>query len=237
MDSPLRRGVGDGCANGHTNGHTQNGQTNDQNGTKNGHTNPQTNTQLSYMQIFENKGSAMGCSNPHPHGQIWTTSFIPSLPLSELRSQARYLKRKKSHLLADYAALELQKGERVVYENAGFVVLVPWWACWPFEVLVLPKRHKRALTDFTPEEREMLARAMGEVVRRYDNLFECSFPYTMGVHQAPLGGSSDGSHDSCCGGMGGQHGDIDEMVEASYFHIHFYPPLLRSATVRKFMVG
>jgi UDPglucose--hexose-1-phosphate uridylyltransferase len=198
--------------------------------------------QYRYMQIFENKGSAMGCSNPHPHGQIWTTTSLPEEPSLELQNLLRYRQEQGgSHLLVDYAQLESEKGERTVYENRSFWAGCPWWATWPFEIMVIAKTHKRALVDFDQTEREDLADALAEVTRRYDNLFETNFPYSefelrrsrvadldqitltltiagMGLHQAPLTGS-------------------DEEVEASHFHIHFYPPLLRSATVRKFLVG
>jgi len=192
---------------------------------------------LRYMQIFENKGAAMGCSNPHPHCQIWTTSSMPEEPGLELAQMAKYRSDNSgNHLLADYVALEMEKRERVVYENDSFLVVCPWWAIWPFEVLVLPKRHIRALVDMSAEERQQFATAIQDITRRYDNLFECSFPYSRcpplfsihakpqlirlgsGIHQAPLDGS-------------------DDEIENSYFHMHFYPPLLRSATVRKFLVG
>lgn len=175
--------------------------------------------QLRYMQIFENKGQAMGCSNPHPHGQIWTTTSLPEEIDAELRQLTAYrAEHSGQHMLVDYAALEMRKEERTVFANEAFVALCPWWATWPFEVMILARRHVRALVDFTERERELLAEAMAEVTRRYDNLFETQFPYSMGLHQAPLAGS-------------------DEEIESSYFHVHFYPPLLRSATVRKFLVG
>ncbi|KJZ77838.1 Galactose-1-phosphate uridylyltransferase [Hirsutella minnesotensis 3608] len=172
-----------------------------------------------YMQIFENKGAAMGCSNPHPHCQVWTTSSMPEEPGKELVQMTKYRTQHGGrHLLGDYVKLELEKGERVLWQNDGFVVVCPWWAVWPFEVLVLPKRHIRSLVDFRPQERLQLAESIQEVTRRYDNLFECSFPYSSGIHQAPLKGT-------------------DEEIENAYFHMHFYPPLLRSATVKKFLVG
>jgi UDPglucose--hexose-1-phosphate uridylyltransferase len=131
------------------------------------------------MQIFENKGPAMGCSNPHPHCQAWTTSHIPEEPALELASMSTYRRSHAGrHLLGDYVKLELDRGERVVWQNGTFAVLCPWWAVWPFEVLVLPKRHVRALVDLTNEERAGLAEAIHEVARRFDNLFQCSFPYS-----------------------------------------------------------
>lgn len=198
--------------------------------------------QYRFMQIFENKGSAMGCSNPHPHGQIWTTTSLPEEPALELANlQAYWREHQGAHLLEDYARLESEKGERTVFENADFWAGCPWWAVWPFEILVVAKRPRRALVDFTPAEQAALADVLAEVTRRYDNLFETSFPYSkpcptcpypsfshrqsltipipgMGIHQAPLTGTP-------------------EEIEASHFHVHFYPPLLRSATVRKFLVG
>ncbi|KAL9600325.1 MAG: hypothetical protein Q9219_003275 [cf. Caloplaca sp. 3 TL-2023] len=175
--------------------------------------------QYRYMQIFENKGAAMGCSNPHPHGQIWTTSSLPEEPAIELEQLKRYHREQGgAHMLEDYAALESNQRERTVFENSAFLAVCPWWATWPFETMIIARRHRRALTDFTSQEKSQLAEIMSEVTRRYDNLFETQFPYSMGLHQAPLEGS-------------------DEEIECSHFHIHFYPPLLRSATVRKFLVG
>ncbi|CAM1503110.1 Fc.00g078860.m01.CDS01 [Cosmosporella sp. VM-42] len=180
---------------------------------------PRPNDEYKYMQIFENKGAAMGCSNPHPHCQVWTTSTMPEEPRKELTQMTKYrAEHGGRHLLEDYVKLELEKGERIVWQNEAFVIVCPWWAVWPFEVLVLPKRHIRCLIDFTQEERLRFAEAIQEVTRRYDNLFECSFPYSSGLHQAPLKGTA-------------------EEVDNSYFHMHFYPPLLRSATVKKFLVG
>lgn len=171
------------------------------------------------MQIFENKGAAMGCSNPHPHGQIWTSTGLPEEPALELEQLKRYRREQGGcNLLQDYALLEHDKQERLVFENAAFVALCPWWATWPYEVMIIARQHKTSLVAFDESEREMLAEAMAEVARRYDNLFETHFPYSMGVHQAPLEGD-------------------EADIEASHFHIHFYPPLLRSASVRKFLVG
>ncbi|KAI1815839.1 galactose-1-phosphate uridylyltransferase [Poronia punctata] len=180
---------------------------------------PAPSQQLRYMQIFENKGAAMGCSNPHPHCQIWTTSTLPEEPAAEAVQMAKYrTEHGGRHLLLDYVRLEMEKKERIVYQNAFFLVVCPWWAVWPFEVMIIAKRHVRALVDLTEQERFYFAEAIQEVTRRYDNLFETSFPYSSGIHQAPLNGT-------------------DEEIENSYFHMHFYPPLLRSATVRKFLVG
>lgn len=176
-------------------------------------------TQYRFMQIFENKGAAMGCSNPHPHGQVWVTTGMPEEPGLELEQLKKYHREKGgAHLFVDYASLESQQKERIIYENSAFVACCPWWAIWPFEVMIISREHRRALPDFTDDERVMLAEIIAEVTRRYDNLFETQFPYSMGLHQAPLDGT-------------------EQEMEASHFHIHFYPPLLRSATVRKFLVG
>ncbi|EMC93646.1 hypothetical protein BAUCODRAFT_26884 [Baudoinia panamericana UAMH 10762] len=185
--------------------------------TPNGNTQP--NQQYRYMQIFENKGQAMGCSNPHPHGQIWTTTSLPEEPSIELQNLQQYRREQGgANLLEDYASLESEKGERTVFENASFWAGCPWWATWPFEIMVIAKKHKRALVDLDQQNQDDLAQVISEITRRYDNLFETSFPYSMGIHQAPLTGTN-------------------EEIEASHFHMHFYPPLLRSATVRKFLVG
>lgn len=161
----------------------------------------------------------MGCSNPHPHGQIWTTSALPEEMEQELTQLKRYRNNHNGgHMLVDYAKLETRKQERLVFKNEAFVALCPWWAVWPFETIVISKQHRRALLDLSAFEREQLAEAISEVTRRYDNLFETHFPYSMGIHQAPLCGTT-------------------EEIEASHLHFHFYPPLLRSATVRKFLVG
>jgi len=177
------------------------------------------NAQYRWMQIFENKGAAMGCSNPHPHGQIWTTTGTPEEPALELDNMQKYRREHKGcHMLEDYVKVELEKKERIVFQNASFLVVCPWWAVWPFEVMILSKTHKRALVDLNSEEQMAFAEAVAEVTRRYDNLFQTSFPYSSGIHQAPLEGTED-------------------EINASYLHMHFYPPLLRSATVRKFLVG
>lgn len=143
---------------------------------------PPIQQQLRYMQIFENKGAAMGCSNPHPHCQVWATSTLPEEPSTELRMMSEYRAQNDGkHLLSDYAQLETSSScseERVVWQNEGFLVVCPWWAIWPFEILVLPKRHVRALVDLRVDERRQLAEAVQEVTRRYDNLFECHFPYS-----------------------------------------------------------
>jgi len=172
---------------------------------------------INHVQIFENKGEMMGCSNPHPHGQIWSSEMIPEEPAAELKNLAKYKAEHEGRgLLQDYVELELREKTRLVTENDSFVALVPYWAVWPFEVLVISKRPFRSLTDFDDAAKTDLADMYRRVACRYDNLFKCSFPYSMGIHQAPTDGSNH--------------------LEA-HFHLHFYPPLLRSATVRKFMVG
>lgn len=173
---------------------------------------------IEYVQIFENRGAMMGASNPHPHCQIWSTGFVPDEPAAEGKAQREYLDRNGRCLLCDYLEAELAAGERVVFANDAFAVVVPWWAVWPFEVLIISRRHAGALPELNDAEREGLADALGRLTARYDNLFETSFPYTMGFHQSPVGVAS-GAHPEW------------------HFHAHFYPPLLRSATVRKFMVG
>jgi UDPglucose--hexose-1-phosphate uridylyltransferase len=171
---------------------------------------------VNYVQIFENKGEIMGCSNPHPHGQIWAEASVPVEPAKELRCQKTYLESHGTCLLCDYLLIERQRGDRMVCENDHFAALVPFWAVWPFEILVLSRRHCAAITDTNGPERDALADIVRRVAVRYDNIFATSFPYSMGLHQAPT----------------------DELPHPEWhFHLHFYPPLLRSATVKKFMVG
>lgn len=169
-----------------------------------------------WVQVFENKGEVMGCSNPHPHGQIWATNTIPNEPAKEDLKQREYLAKNGQSLLIDYLATETQLKERIVVENEHWVVLVPYWATWPYETLLLPRRHVQRLPDLTPAERRSLAEILKRHLTRYDNLFQVPFPYSMGWHGAPNDGNSH------------PHWQL---------HAHFYPPLLRSATVKKFMVG
>ncbi len=171
---------------------------------------------IRYVQVFENRGAMMGASNPHPHSQIWATGYIPNEPASELVCQAGYLQEHGSCLLCDIIAAEKASGERVVASNEHFIAVVPFWAVWPFEVMLASHRHVGSLADLTPGEVTGLADIMRQVTTRYDNLFEVSFPYSMGFHQAPTDGRE---------------------YPAQHLHAHYYPPLLRSATVRKFMVG
>lgn len=171
---------------------------------------------INYVQIFENRGEIMGCSNPHPHGQVWANQTIPNEPRKEQESQKAYLESNRACLLCDYLKLETQQGTRMVIENDHFAALVPFWAVWPFEVLLLSKQHTGDLRALDPAMRKDLADIFKRLTTRYDNLFEISFPYSMGFHQSPTDG---------------------EAHPEWHLHAHFYPPLLRSATVRKFMVG
>ena len=170
-----------------------------------------------WVQLFENKGEIMGCSNPHPHGQIWGIDTLPNEPAKEDRQQRAYYETEGRPLLLDYAALESERGERVVVENEHWLVVVPFWAVWPFETMLLPRRRViPRLPDTTADERQSLAEIIKRLLVRYDNLFNVSFPYSMGWHGAPF---------------------VAEPVAHWQLHAHFLPPLLRSATVRKFMVG
>jgi UDPglucose--hexose-1-phosphate uridylyltransferase len=171
---------------------------------------------ISYVQVFENRGAMMGASNPHPHGQIWASRSVPNEAVLEQTAQAAYLAEHGSCLLCAYRELEVKLGERVVAANASFVAVVPFWAVWPFEVMILPVRHVSDLAMMTPVERDDLASMLKSVTSTYDMVFDTPFPYSMGLHPQPY--------------------DSVEHPEW-HFHLHFYPPLLRSATVRKFMVG
>jgi UDPglucose--hexose-1-phosphate uridylyltransferase len=178
---------------------------------------------ISHIQIFENKGQMMGCSNPHPHGQIWSSEFVPEEPATVLANFAKYYAAKGTHMLEDYAKIELEDPDkvRVVCENDTFLAVVPFWAVWPFETLVFTKKRVPCLLNFTPAMKRDLADIYRRVTCRYDNLFMTLFPYSMGIHQA-----------TCANGPDSAMAD-----KFAHFHMHFYPPLLRSATVRKFMVG
>ncbi|MGB8982415.1 MAG: UDP-glucose--hexose-1-phosphate uridylyltransferase [Anaerolineales bacterium] len=171
---------------------------------------------IRHVQVFENKGAMMGCSNPHPHSQVWANEHIPNEPARELDHQKEYLDRQGRTLLSDYLAEEHRRKERILFANDHFTALVPYWAVWPFETMVIAHRNFPRLTDLTAAETDALADIYKRVTTRYDNLFEMSFPYSMGFHQAPF-----------------DRGPHPEWT----LHMHFYPPLLRSATVRKFMVG
>jgi UDPglucose--hexose-1-phosphate uridylyltransferase len=172
--------------------------------------------EINHVQIFENRGEMMGCSNPHPHGQIWANNTIPNIPRLEQTSLSEYRQRNRSCLLCDYVELEHADGERMVCENEHFIALVPFWATWPFEILLCSKGHIADLGGLNDSARMALADILRRITTRYDNLFETSFPYTMGFHQQPTDG--------------GEHPEW-------HLHAHYFPPLLRSATVRKFIVG
>ncbi len=171
---------------------------------------------IGYVQVFENRGAMMGASNPHPHGQIWASEHLPQQVALEDDTQREYWQQHGVSLLSDYLAQEQALGERIVYQNDSFMVLVPFWAVWPFETMLISKRHISAMADLSDDERNGLADALRNVTVRYDNLFSVSFPYSMGFHPRPVS-QGEWSH--------------------WHLHAHFYPPLLRSATVRKFMVG
>ncbi len=171
---------------------------------------------INHVQIFENKGSVMGCSNPHPHGQIWAQSSLPTLVMKKQKNLGQYFAENKKSMLADYLAEELIRHDRIVAENEHFAVVVPFWATWPFETMIISKRHFAAISDMTEQEIRAYADILKRITVRYDNLFESSFPYSAGIHQAPTDG---------------------QPHPEWHFHMHFFPPLLRSATVRKFMVG
>jgi UDPglucose--hexose-1-phosphate uridylyltransferase len=168
-----------------------------------------------HVQIFENRGALMGASNPHPHGQIWANERLPNEPAKELTQQRAYAADHERCLLCDYLALEVGAGERIVDTNDTFVAVVPFWAVWPFETLVLPRAHHGTLTDLDDRDRDGLADIVGRLTRRYNRLFDAPFPYSMGLHQPPTDGDYPQWH----------------------LHAHFYPPLLRSTSIRKFMVG
>ncbi|KAJ2363759.1 galactose-1-phosphate uridyl transferase [Coemansia sp. RSA 2611] len=183
---------------------------------------------IAYIQIFENKGAAMGCSNPHPHGQVWALSVVPSEPAKEIESlkayrQARISTNPSACMLCAYVSAEEdnaaagEQSSRLVLQNKSFMALVPFWATWPFETMIVAKSHVASIADLCESQIADLAEIMQGLTCRYDNLFQCSFPYSMGLHQAPTATHPDAA---CC-----------------HLHMHFYPPLLRSATVRKFLVG
>lgn len=169
-----------------------------------------------WVQVFENKGQLMGCSNPHPHGQIWASDFLPNEPAKEDCRQREYFASHGTALLCDYTKLETERGERLVAHNDEWIAVVPYWAVWPFETMLLPRRHVLRMPDLDATQRNELADIVRQVTIRYDNLFQVSFPYSMGWHGAPFA-----------------EGDFAHWQ----LHAHFYPPLLRSATVRKFLVG
>ncbi|MGY8910202.1 MAG: UDP-glucose--hexose-1-phosphate uridylyltransferase [Flavobacteriales bacterium] len=174
------------------------------------------NDMINYVQIFENKGAVMGCSNPHPHGQIWSQSTLPNEVDKKDKHQKAYFDKNKTSLLGDYLQQELKAKERIIFENDDFVVLIPFWAVWPFEAMIAPKKVKKNILELSDIEAKNYAEAISVITKAYDKLFNTSFPYSSGIHQAPTNG---------------------EANEHWHFHMSFYPPLLRSATVKKFMVG
>jgi UDPglucose--hexose-1-phosphate uridylyltransferase len=171
---------------------------------------------VKHVQIFENRGALMGASNPHPHCQIWANGEVPNLPVRELAAMRKFLAAKQNCLLCEYLRVEIEDGERIVCENEGFVALVPYWAVWPFETMILSRRHLASLAELDESEQGRLADILRRLTIRYDNLFETAFPYSMGFHQEPTNG---------------------ERHPEFHFHAHYFPPLLRSATVQKYMVG
>ena len=171
---------------------------------------------IKHIQIFENKGDIMGCSNPHPHGQIWAQSSLPTQVEKTQNSLKSYYDKNQTTLLEDYVKAELKAGDRIVIENDHFVALVPFWAIWPYETMIISKRAVNKITNFTAAESTAFAKILKQLTTKYDNLFNTSFPYSSGIHQSPT----------------------DGLIHPEWhFHMHFYPPLLRSATVKKFMVG
>lgn len=169
-----------------------------------------------YVQIFENKGEIMGCSSPHPHCQIWSSSFIPTIVHREVSCQSEYFDTTGSPLLLDVVQREVQSQERIIEENDDWIMVVPFWAAWPFETLLIPKRHVTRFQDLLTGEQESLAQILKNCLTRFDNLFQTLFPYSMGWHGAPNNASS------------AKHWQL---------HAHFFPPLLRSTSIKKFMVG
>lgn len=169
-----------------------------------------------WVQIFENRGAMMGCSNPHPHCQIWATDILPNLPAKADENQRKHKQTHGTLMLEDYVKEELSRKERTVFENVDWLVVVPYWATWPYQVMLLPKFAIKRMTELTEDRKVTLADALNITAIKYDNLFKCNFPYSMGFYGAP-NDDSDNSHWT--------------------FHAHFYPPLLRSASIRKFMVG
>lgn len=176
----------------------------------------QLSTDFTWVQIFENRGAAMGASNPHPHGQVWAVDHLPSIAFREQRAQSQYLLDHDSLLLLDYAEQEVANGERAVYQNDEWLVVVPYWASWPFETLLLPRSPVAHIGALSAAQQRLLVQAIGQLQLGYDAVFDCEFPYSFGWHNAPSG---------------------TEIAQGWQLHAHFYPPLLRSASIKKFMVG
>lgn len=174
------------------------------------------NESINYVQIFENKGEVMGCSNPHPHGQIWSQRSLPNEVVKKDKSQSNYYTNEMRSLLGDYLKQELKLNKRIVFENRAFVVLVPFWAIWPYETMIIPKVHQTDICKIPISETILFAEAISVITRAYDKLFNCSFPYSSGIHQSPTNKANN---------------------KHWHWHMSFYPPLLRSATIKKFMVG
>ncbi|PQJ82766.1 UDP-glucose--hexose-1-phosphate uridylyltransferase [Polaribacter glomeratus] len=174
------------------------------------------NENINYVQIFENKGAVMGCSNPHPHGQIWSQSTLPNEVDKKNHQQKEYFTKNNSSLLGDYLQQELAVNERIIFQNDDFVVLIPFWAIWPFEAMIAPKKAQKDILELSDVEAKNFAEAIAIITQLYDKLFHTSFPYSSGIHQAPTNG---------------------EENKHWHWHMSFYPPLLRSATIKKFMVG
>lgn len=175
-----------------------------------------SNPTINYVQIFENKGAVMGCSNPHPHGQIWSQSTLPNEVEKKDKNQQTYYQKTNTSLLGAYLKQELEKQERIIFENDHFVVLIPFWAIWPFEAMIVPKAHQKDILAMHEAQTTAFAEAISVLTKAYDKLFNTSFPYSSGIHQAPTNGDANAHW---------------------HWHMSFYPPLLRSATVKKFMVG
>ena len=175
-----------------------------------------SNDMINYVQIFENKGAVMGCSNPHPHGQIWSQSTLPNEVDKKDQQQRTYFSENNTSLLGDYLEQELEANERIIYQNDDFVVLTPFWAVWPFETMIIPKKQYINITKISEQESLNFADAISKITKAYDKLFDCSFPYSSGIHQSPTNG---------------------KINDYWHWHMSFYPPLLRSKTVKKFMVG
>ena len=175
-----------------------------------------SNDMINYVQIFENKGAVMGCSNPHPHGQIWSQSTLPNEVDKKDQQQRTYFSENNTSLLGDYLKQELEANERIIYQNDDFVVLTPFWAVWPFETMIIPKKQYINITKISEQESLNFADAISKITKAYDKLFDCSFPYSSGIHQSPTNG---------------------KINDYWHWHMSFYPPLLRSASVKKFMVG
>lgn len=174
------------------------------------------NSEINYVQIFENKGTVMGASNPHPHGQIWAQHTIPMEPLKEQNNFLKYYEVHRSTILQDYIKIEIEKQERIVFENSNFIIVVPFWAVWPFETMIISKNHITNLLEFNEQTKTDFAESIKVISTKYDKIFNVSFPYSAGIHQSPTDG---------------------KLHKEWHLHMHFYPPLLRSATIKKFMVG